>query len=32
MGKHQFAPPLPGNREEWERLVARLTPHDPKNR
>jgi len=32
MGKHQPVPPIPGNREEWERLIARMTPHDPKNK
>lgn len=32
MQKDQTILPIPGNVEEWEKLIARMTPHDPKNR
>jgi len=30
-GIHRYIAPLPRSKEEWKRLLAELTPHDPKN-
>jgi hypothetical protein len=29
---HRYITPMPRSKEEWERLLAELTPHDPKNK
>jgi hypothetical protein len=30
-GMHRYITPIPRTTEEWQRLLAELTPHDPKN-
>ena len=32
IGIHSYITPVPQSRVEWERLLAELTPHDPKNK